>query len=182
MSWTDNLVACFSLSKLGMPGMRAGIVVADPELIGILSNMNAAMVLSANPIGARVALDLFASGQLGDIVDREVRPFYLAQSQRAVALCDRLFAGLDYFLHEPGGAIFLWVWFRGLPISSAALYSRLKARGVLVIPGHLFTPGIPDAPRQVGECIRISYAQPPEVLARGMEIIAEEVRRAFAGR
>ena len=44
-------------------------------------------------------------------------------------------------VHKPEGCIFLWVWFRDLPISAEQLYFKLKEKGVLIIPGHLFFPG-----------------------------------------
>lgn len=181
LEWFDNLVTCFSLSKLGLPGMRVGIVVARPDLIQVLSNMNAAMVLTTNPIGTRLAHELFESRRVLEMVDSQIRPFYLGKAKLAIECCDRFFAGLDYFLHEPGGAIFLWVWFRGLPITAAELYERLKARGVLVIPGHLFAPGLAQPTPQMAQCIRISYAQPAALVEHGLRIIAEEVRAAYDG-
>jgi valine--pyruvate aminotransferase len=52
---------------------------------------------------------------------------------------------------------------------------------VLVIPGHYFFPGL-DAPwTHAHECLRVSYAQAPAQVERGIAIIAEEVRQAFAG-
>ena len=43
---------------------------------------------------------------------------------------------------KPEGAIFLWLWFKDLPITTEQLYQRLKARGVLMVPGHNFFPGL----------------------------------------
>ena len=72
------------------------------------------------------------------------------------------------------------MWFPGLPITAQTLYARLKARGVLVIPGHYFFPGLQQEWAHKHECIRISYAQAPEQVERGLRVIAEEVSRAFA--
>jgi len=179
LDWSENLISCFSLSKLGLPGMRAGVVVADAGLIRILANMSAAMVLATNPLGTRLVQGLFESDRIIDVVNSDIRPFYLEKARHAVACCEQAFAGLDYFVHEPGGAIFLWVWFRGLPVTTAELYQRLKRRGVLVIPGHLFAPGLSAPTAQMAECLRISYAQPAQVIERGLQIIAEEVRGAY---
>ena len=46
---------------------------------------------------------------------------------------------LPYRIHKPEGAIFLWLWFEGLLITSQDLYQRLKQRGVHAvkhIPGY----------------------------------------------
>ena len=64
---------------------------------------------------------------------------------------------LPYRIHRPEGAIFLWLWFEGLPITSEELYQRLKARGLLVVPGQNFFPGMDDNWSHKDECIRVSY-------------------------
>ncbi len=178
--WSKHLVACFSLSKLGLPGLRTGMVVADEALIDVLISANATLALANNSLGARLVLDLLADDQLTVFANQIIRPFYATKSRQAIAYCDAAFAGLDYRLHESDGAIFLWVWFPGLPITAQALYQRLKRRGVLVIPGHHFGPGHRGASKHLAECIRISYAQPDATLQRGIEVIAEEVRAAYA--
>ena len=88
-------------------------------------------------------------------------------------------SGLPLRIHEPEGAFFLWLWFPGLPIESAELYRRLKRRGVLVLSGHHFFPGLDEASRHQHECLRLSYAQPIERVRRGIDILAEQVRLAF---
>jgi len=72
------------------------------------------------------------------------------------------------------------LWFKGMPISSQTLYERLKNRGVIVVSGRHFFVGITDDWQHQHECIRINYAaQNPQLIAQGMGIIAEEVRRAY---
>ena len=70
----------------------------------------------------------------------------------------------------------------GLPITNAALYGRLKERDVIVVSGHYFFPGREDDdwPHK-RECIRISYADDWERTERGLDIVVEEVRRAYDG-
>ncbi len=76
--------------------------------------------------------------------------------------------------------MFLWLWFEGLPISSLELYERLKRRGVLVISGHYFFPGLEhDSWQHKGECLRLTYSQDQAMVQRGIEILAEEVRSAY---
>jgi valine--pyruvate aminotransferase len=50
-----------------------------------------------------------------------------------------------------------------------------------VISGHYFFPGFSEAWSHRDECLRISFAQSPAVIAAGMAIIGDEVRRAFEG-
>lgn len=176
--WSEHIVLCLSLSKLGLPGLRTGIVVARPDIIEALTSMSASLMLANNSIGARLVLELIQSGEVIRLSRDEIKPYYLSRAQQALACCDEYFAGLDYYIHQPEGAIFLWLWFPDLPVSAQTLYERLKARGILVLPGHHFTPGLQRPWQHAHECLRISYAQPEEVLRRGVCAIAEEVRRA----
>jgi len=69
---------------------------------------------------------------------------------------------------------------KGLPISSQTLYERLKRRGVMVIAGQHFFPGLDDNWQHRHECIRVSYAAADEDVQAGIAIIGEEVRRAWS--
>ena len=88
---------------------------------------------------------------------------------------------IDWSMHRSEGALFLWFWFPGLPITSQELYERLKKRGVLVIPGEYFFFGHDDQdwPHR-HECIRVSYAMDEAVVRDGLRIIAEEVKACMA--
>jgi len=74
---------------------------------------------------------------------------------------------------------FLWLWLKGMPITDEELYQRLKKRGVLVVPGHYFFPGLKAEWNHKRQCIRINYAQDEEIVSAGLNIIADEVKRAY---
>ncbi len=174
-----HVIYCMSLSKLGLPGLRTGIVIAEEAVIDAVRSMNAVMTLATGSLGAGIVTPMIADGEVLRLGREVIRPYYRDRVAQAVAWCHESLAGLDYFIHKPEGAIFLWLWFRGLPIHSETLYHRLKARDVLVIPGHYFFPGLDEAWQHAQECIRISYAQHPDQVRTGIRIIGEEVRRAF---
>ncbi|MCW7755109.1 valine--pyruvate transaminase [Desulfobotulus sp. H1] len=180
--WNDNIVMCMSLSKLGLPAARTGIVIARKEIVHALSRMNAIMNLATGSFGAMMAMDLVQTGDIIPLSRDVVKPYYKKRAMEAVALFEEALKGTDYFIHKPEGAIFLWLWFRNLPISSQILYERLKAKGVIVVPGHYFFPGMADdkAWPHREECIRVNYSQAPDLVARGIGIIGEEVHRAYA--
>ena len=93
--------------------------------------------------------------------------------------CHEYFSGFDYYIHKSEGAIFLWLWFPNLPISAQLLYERLKAKNILVIPGHHFGPGLAEDWQHLHECLRISYARPSEDVRMGIVAIAAEIRQAL---
>jgi valine--pyruvate aminotransferase len=178
--WGEHVIHTFSLSKLGLPATRTGIVVATPEIIRRLAVMNAALVLSTSSIGQKIVSPLFASGEVDALCEKVVRPFYAARSRQAQDWIGEFFEDeLPYRVHVCEGAFFLWLWFDGLPISDRALYQRLKNRGVLVVPGSYFFTGLSEPWRHRHECIRLTYCAEPEKVRRGIEILAEEIKRTF---
>lgn len=181
--WNENIVLTFSLSKLGLPGTRTGVVVARPEIVKSIAAMTAITGLANGTIGQALVTPLLESGEMTALVAAEIRPYYQRKAENARRWIAEAFAdSLDYFVHESEGALFLWLWFRGLPISSAELYERLKARGVLIVPGHYFSFGSPESDAHANECIRLSFAMEDVVVQDGIRILADEVARIYAGR
>ena len=179
-AWDENTVLCMSLSKLGLPGVRTGIVVANEEIISALAAFNAIFCLAPGSLGPALAADLVESGEVLTLARDVIRPHYAERAERALDILREGLEGCDIRIHEPEGAFFLWLWMRGLPITNAALYERLKERGVVVVSGHHFFPGLEDDdwPHR-HECIRITYADDWSRVERGLAVIVEEVRRAF---
>lgn len=181
LSWNPNTVLCMSLSKLGLPAFRTGIIVAREDIVRALSEANAVMSLAPTGMGAAIAGELVKSGEILRLSREIIRPYYENRARRAVEQLQQDLEGLDYRIHKPEGAIFLWLWFPGLSITADELYERLKRRGCLIVPGHYFFPGLDEPWRHKDECIRITYSQEDKVVTAGLKIIAEEVRRAYAG-
>ena len=178
--WNESIIHTFSLSKLGLPGTRTGIVVAEKEIIRRLGVMNGGLVLAPGSLGQAILEPLLSNGELLGLCHDHVQPFYQRRSQHALALVDELFDDrIDYHVHVSEGALFLWFWFRDLPISDRALYERLKARNVLVVPGSYFFPGLEEPWRHKQECIRVSYCGEENAVRRGLSILAEEIRQVY---
>jgi valine--pyruvate aminotransferase len=177
--WNDKLVVCLSLSKLGLPAVRTGIVVAGKEIVRALTSMNAIMSLSPNSFGAVLAQRLVSSCEITAVSRELMQPFYRKKMEKAVAVVRDKFADIPCRIHIPEGAMFLWLWFEDLPITSLELYQRLKEHGVLVVSGHYFFPGLAESWSHKDECLRVTYSQDDDDVRRGLEIIAEVVRRAY---
>ena len=177
--WDEQIILCMSLSKLGLPGVRTGIVIANPDVIGSVSAFNAISSLAPGGVGPTLALELIRSGEIIRLSREVIRPYYQQKAEQAVAQLRRELEGVDFYIHKPEGALFLWLWFRGLPITCQELYDRLKRRGVLVVPGHYFFPGLEEPWRHKQECIRVTYSQDEAVIKAGLRIITEEVKRAY---
>lgn len=180
LSWDTQTILCFSLSKIGLPGVRTGIIVANPEVVQAVSAMNAIVNLSPVRFGATIATPIFADDTIVKLARAYIRPFYVQQANFAIALLKEQFADLPVKIHKPEGAIFLWVWFENLPISTTKLYEILKAKGTLIIPSEYFFLGIDVANYpHAKECIRLSIAQNDETLIRGIKMIGGVVRNLY---
>jgi valine--pyruvate aminotransferase len=178
-AWNDNIIMCMSMSKLGLPGIRTGVVVARPDIIDALASMNSVLSLAVPSVGAVLLNDFVSSGRIIELCRDIIQPYYRQKVTAALEWVHESFAGTDYHVHRPEGALFLWLWFPGLPISSNELYLRLKARDVLILSGHHFFPGLSEPWAHRDECIRVTYSQDSASVRKGIAIIAEEVRRAF---
>jgi valine--pyruvate aminotransferase len=176
--WEPHVILTYSLSKIGLPGTRTGIVIGPPEIIRALGSLSAIVGLSNPSIGQQILLPLVESAEILRLSREVVMPFYQEKCRLARKAAVEAFGDdVEWFMHRSEGAIFLWFWFPGLPITSKELYARLKKRGVLVIPGEYFFFGHdqPDWAHR-DECIRVSYAMDEAIVREGLRIIAEEVK------
>lgn len=181
--WNENIVLTLSLSKIGLPGTRTGIVIAREEMAAAVSSMSAIVGLANGNIGQALMEPLVRSGEILELSNEVVRPYYIKKSRQAREWVDQEFdTSLPYRVHLSEGALFLWLWFEDLPISSRELYERLKARGVLIVSGHYFFFGLDDTapwPHR-DECIRMTFTMDERIVKDGIKIIAEEVATAYA--
>ncbi|EJG2007112.1 valine--pyruvate transaminase [Vibrio parahaemolyticus] len=177
--WNENTILCMSLSKLGLPGVRCGIVIASEEITQALTNMNGIISLAPGSVGPALANHIIAKGDLLKLSSEVIKPFYKQKSQRAVELLQQAITDKRFRIHKPEGAIFLWLWFDELPITTMKLYQRLKARGVLIVPGEYFFIGQKDEWDHAHQCLRMNYVQDDEMMQKGIAIIAEEVEKAY---
>ncbi|HDM8243667.1 TPA: valine--pyruvate transaminase [Vibrio campbellii] len=177
--WNENTILCMSLSKLGLPGVRCGIVIASEEITQALTNMNGIISLAPGSVGPALANHIIGKGDLLKLSSEVIKPFYKQKSQRAVELLQEAITDERFRIHKPEGAIFLWLWFDELPITTMELYQRLKARGVLIVPGEYFFIGQKDEWDHAHQCLRMNHVQDDEMMQKGIAIIAEEVEKAY---
>lgn len=177
--WDSHIILCMSLSKLGLPGARTGIVVANESVISSMVKMNAIFNLAQGSLGPALALDIVRTRDILKLSDNVIRHYYARRAELAVQALKRSLDGIEFYIHKVEGAIFIWLWLPGLPISSEELYQRLKQRGVLVLSGHYFFPGLQDEWPHRHQCIRISYAMHESVVEEGIRIIGKEIQELY---
>ncbi|HKM98182.1 MAG TPA: valine--pyruvate transaminase [Buttiauxella sp.] len=177
--WNPNIILCMSLSKLGLPGSRCGIIVANDKIISAIRNMNGIISLAPGGIGPAMACEMIKRNDLLRLSETVVKPFYYQRVQDTIAILRRYLSPERCLIHKPEGAIFLWLWFKDLPISTELLYQRLKKRGVLMVPGDYFFPGLDKPWPHTHQCMRMNYVPEPDKIEAGVKILAEEIERAW---
>jgi valine--pyruvate aminotransferase len=178
--WNENTILALSLSKLGMPGIRTGIIVAREDIIQAYSSANGIINLACGNMGPAIVQEMFRSGEILDLTRKHITPFYRQRALDTVNWFRDSLGEAPCRIHKPEGAFFLWLWFEGLPVSSAEFYQRLKERGVLVVPGHHCFFGLAEDWPHRHQCIRVSYVQDERSVRRGVEIICDEARRIYS--
>ena len=173
--WDTNSIAVMSLSKLGFPGLRTGIIVADEEVIEAVARVNTLVSLASGNFGPMLLDRLLQRDDMSRLCRDELQPFYRKQRDFLVAQLDSQLVGIPYAIHEPEGAMFVWLWLQDLPITSQELYQRLKKRGVLVMAGEEFFFGLQEDWPHRRQCLRLTYCQGFSVITKAVTILAEEV-------
>lgn len=174
--WNENTIVCLSLSKLGLPGVRTGIVIANREIIHQLSNITAITSLAPGGTGPVLVNELLEKNQLDALCNEVIQPFYQQRCNKVVDWVKQAVNDARLHIHIPEGAIFLWLWFEELSITTSELYERLKEQGLLVVPGKYFFPGQQNPGKHAESCIRMNYVQSEEDLKKGIEILARTLK------
>lgn len=178
----ENMVLGFSLSKLGLPSARVGIIVAAKEVIRAMTAGNAVISLANGAIGQLLTREMFLSGEITQICRTVIQPYYLKKRDQALGWIREFFSeDTDYRIHACEGGFFLWIWVRNLAISTEVLYGLLKEKGVLIVPGEYFFFGLNGKDSHFRQCFRINFALDEEIVSRGIRIIGETITGHLSG-
>ena len=180
--WNNNIIMMLSLSKLGLPGVRGGIVIGNEEFISDFNAANTVISLASGTLGPMLLESMINNNDLDQLSNSVIQPYYQSSSEFIVAEIQREMSDLPVRIHKAEGAIFVWIWLQDLPITSHALYQRCKQRELLVVPGEHFFIGLSDQWSHKYECLRLSHAQPRSAISAGIKILAEEARAAYRDR
>ena len=177
--WNEDIILSMSLSKVGLPSIRTGIVIAKKEIIKAVGNINAIAALATGSFGPVLAEDLLRTGKLTSISQNAIRPFYKAKADKTEGYIRKYFEGTDYYFHKIEGSIFCWIYLPSLTIPILDFYSILMKDGVVTVPGEYFffpeeNGGYPH--EHYDKCLRLNYSGDDELVEEGIRIISEKYR------
>ncbi|PJZ46632.1 valine--pyruvate transaminase [Leptospira brenneri] len=177
INYNEGRTLSLSFSKIGLPGVRLGIIISNPETIEILSSYAAVGNLAVGNLGVYMMEILFQKNILPHLSKNILRPFYDKKRELAISIFESEFKkhGIDYEIHDPMGGFFLWIRFPSLSVSNHKLYHLCKDKRLFIVSGHYFFPGLNSDFSHTKDCIRLTYCRKEEELARGAHILAEIV-------
>ena len=181
LSFSEQTILMGSFSKLGLPALRTGFIVAGEHLIEALANMAAIINLAPPSFACRLLLPYLQNGSLQKMCREVIQPHYTQAVRIACELLDRELAGCDYALHEPKGTMFIWLYLPKPKGVDMLLYNKLKEEGVIVLPGRFFFSHQEQNPHpHATQCIRINVGEGTERTLEGLRIVARTIREILA--
>ena len=171
--WPEGTVYLGSFSKVLVPGLRLGYVVAPPALFAKLVEAKQAADLHTPGFNQRIVHEIVKSGFLDSHVPTIRARYRLQRDAMQAALVAHLPTSgpLACRWRMPGGGMFFWV---ELPagIDSDALLVKAVERGVAFVPGTSF---FAVAPRS--NTMRLSFVTvAAEAIERGVVSLAAALR------
>ena len=143
--WEPHKILCMSLSKLGMPGARTGIVVAREEIVQALTGMNAVVSLAPNGFGSALAVDAVRTREHSrPEPERHQAPLLAQGAARRRLRCARRSTARTTIFTSPRGRSSCGSGCAICPSRARSYTTVSKQRGVVVVPGHYFFPGLDD--------------------------------------
>lgn len=172
MDTQGKVVFLGSFSKIFMPGLRLGWIVANPEIIDKFVKYKQAVDLGTSTFGQRQASYYIKMFDM----DGHVRQINALYKKRRDLMCDSM---AKYFPKEctftrPQGGLFTWVT---LPknLDAKALMPKALAKYVAYVPGGIFYPNGGN-----GNHFRLNYSNMPEDrIVEGIKRLGDVLKEAL---
>ncbi len=167
-----------TFSKLLVPGLRLGYLLADGPALARLTDLKRSHDLTTSPLVQRVVDRFVSVGRYQSHLRRTTRLYRLRRDTLVAALAEHL---PEARLRPPTGGLFAWVRLEGLPagVTTSGLLRQALAAGVSFAPGDRFFP----TPADGDAFLRLNFTvRTPEEIEEGVRRLAHAVRHGSAHR
>jgi valine--pyruvate aminotransferase len=170
--YDENVIHCVTLSKAGLAGERVGIAIGHERFISVLEPFESNAGIHSSRFGQALAAMALKSGKLQDLSEKVIKPFYQKKVALFQEVMDKGMPSINWYLHKGEGSLFAWLWIDEEWMNDLKLYRALKQKGLLIVPGSTFFPGLKTDWKHKNQCIRISMTAEDADIIKGAEIIA----------
>ena len=104
---TDNIISLFTFSKTFAPGLRLGIILANPQIIKKMEILKQSLDLCSSSLNQLIAADFLRTGYFEKHIEVVKKAYKLKKDTMVAALEKYMPEGVTWT--KPEGGLFLWV-------------------------------------------------------------------------
>ena len=175
--YNDHVIHCVTLSKAGLPGERVGMAIGPERYISAIEPFESNAGIHSSRFGQALAALAIDSGKLQELSESVIKPFYFNKLKLFQDVMDKEMPDIKWYLHKAEGSLFAWLWIDEEWVNDLKLYQALKKKGLLIVPGSTFFPGLREEWDHKSRCIRISLTASDEDIEAGARILGTVLKQ-----
>ena len=166
----DRVIYIKSFSKIFLPGIRLGYLVAPKIFSEVLQNCKHNTDITTSSLMQR-ALDMYIADGEWKYNIGELNKEYSKRYELVKDILDNEFKDLVTYI-DPKGGLNIYVTLNNKEIDTRVLFRNLKKKGVYITPGSVFYM----KPDEGQDSLKISFYQVnKEKIKTGMKLLKEEI-------
>jgi len=147
---SDNVVYVSTFSKVVVPGLRVGFVVASENIVKSLSDLKQLTTISSPTLSQLIIYKVLRDGYVEKFLSRYREAYKVKRDVMLSALGEHMPEGA--YWTKPMGGMFVWLTVPGISFSSI-LNKAINEYGVAYVPGSNFC----IEPSDCDESVRLNF-------------------------